>query len=562
MRSLHRITRLAGFLAVALGSTAVSAQTVRGTVRDANTSAPMPGVLVILQSDTGDVTWATGLTNGRGEFSLRAAQAGLYRVTAKRIGSRRLELPVFQLRAAEVLYRELLLEPVAFVLPNVAVRGASWCVTRREDEARIAVLWDEAQTALASASVVVRDSLVRTRLIRYQRTLNPRTLSVVREDRTDTVVAPGAYFRSLSPDSLERFGYWRQNGDTLTFDAPDLSVLLDRSFRRTHCFSLARQGIDGLVGIQFSPVQGRRIADIQGTLWMTANTFELQRIEFSYTDLPRVPNADRIGGEVHFSRVAEGSWIVQRWFIRMPSYNRRSAVSATAIPYHSKDGSANRPLMIERLVENGGLAFLDGPLSRIASLSGLLTDSAGIPVRAARVAIAGAAFSTQTDDSGTFTIDSIPEGAYRLEANDSLSHRLGAPLAQSNIELLGGKRYHIVLRGDSSHALLTRVCGTPTPETALRLHLTRGGTPQSSVAVRLTWTNHDRTSTIRSVSNAELTTKTGNDGTALFCGVPGNVSVELHAQDVDGVWKSSTLRLTQGFTSRVFSLESLRPPQD
>jgi len=65
----------------------LSAQTVRGTVVDSATSTPVPQATVELLRGDGQRV-ARDQSNGRGEFQLRARNAGEYRIQVRRIGFR------------------------------------------------------------------------------------------------------------------------------------------------------------------------------------------------------------------------------------------------------------------------------------------------------------------------------------------------------------------------------------------------------------------------------------------------------------------------------------------
>ncbi len=335
---------------------AAGAQSVRGLVSERTSGLAISGALVTLEpgdSVSGAAVSST-LTNERGLFFLRVPKPGRYRVRAKRIGVRRFDSEVIELDSSEVREMNITLEPFAFQLPSVRVVSNDICTTRPEQVTRLASLWDEARTALAAAQISLRDRLVRARIEHYVRILEPRSLKV--EEERSMRRAPGAAeraFFSLSGDDLSKGGYWRSLGnDSVAYYAPDADVLLSAAFRRDHCYTLreGRRERAGLTGIAFSPVSGRKTADVEGTIWLDSRTFELRLVEFAYTSLPPATITRGIGGEVQFSRVETGAWIVSRWFIRMPRYGGRPIMRSSGIP-----GQPATPVYrVVNLVEEGG----------------------------------------------------------------------------------------------------------------------------------------------------------------------------------------------------------------
>jgi hypothetical protein len=84
--------------------------------------------------------------------------------------------------------------------------------------------------------------------------------------------------------------------------------------------------------MSFEPETERDSPDVRGTIWLDARTFELRLVEFRYTRLPSATSNRNIGGEVHFTRLPSGAWIVERWFIRIPRYNNRPTTRSTGVP--------------------------------------------------------------------------------------------------------------------------------------------------------------------------------------------------------------------------------------
>ena len=99
----------------------------------------------------------------------------------------------------------------------------------------------------------------------------------------------------------------------MEFLAPDARALLSSAFLRDHCFGVAEddRNRSEQVGLTFEPVRGRQ-RDIAGTLWLDAGSFELLKLEFHWLDLPLTMRHERLGGDVHFLRLPDGTWVVLR----------------------------------------------------------------------------------------------------------------------------------------------------------------------------------------------------------------------------------------------------------
>src|SRR4030095_16668473 len=241
----------------------------------------------------------------------RAPGARTDRLAVKRIGVQRFVSPAFVLGTGETRNLDVPIASVAMTLPVVSV---SWlCVPRPTELRRIASLWDEARTALEATEISLRDKLMAASISRYAAELDPATLRVLFDWRSDAQVMTSQPFTSMSGDSLSAVGYWRRlEGDSVEYLAPDASALSSNAFIRDHCFTLAgaRRDRRGLVGLSFVPATERTLPDIAGTIWLDARSFELRLVEFRYTRLPAMAYAQRVGGEVHFARLASGAWIV------------------------------------------------------------------------------------------------------------------------------------------------------------------------------------------------------------------------------------------------------------
>lgn len=560
--AFHRRARRVLLGAAFLATSPLQAQVVRGVVREAVTGTLVPGVLVTLErasSDSSALGAVSVLSDARGDFAVRAPVPGRYRLAAKRIGVRRTLTEPFELAAGETRQLSIELEALLYTLPEVAVATANFCIPREDQVSRVAALWDEARTALSATSISVRDSLYRGRIVSFARLLDGRG-RVLNETTSQYDGLLNQTFTGIHPETLSFHGYWRDADDSVRFDAPDVGVLLSESFLREHCFELVNASGDE-VGIRFRPVPGRPVADIQGAIWLDARTFELRRLEFGYTRLPRVERAERLGGEVHFARLASGAWVVRRWSIRVPQFAKVSISRGEFTrSYDRADPSVMRAAGVSRVVanrmmENGGVAYVDHLRSfeKPAIIRGMARDSAGVPLTQALVRLAGTMHAKSVDAAGRFQFDSIPPGMYRIEAITDSIAALGIVDAEQDVSVLAGEESSVTLKSDGLDGLLTRMCGgrqLPKERTALRVVLIDGATDrlENGTTLRLWWTEYVRERGVNRVVQQQLDAATAADGSVVFCGLPVDIPLDLGlALGPDRARRIETLRLPSRF---------------
>lgn len=462
---------------VALVALPARAQVVRGRVVESGSALPLAGVLVSLYPEAVDSAVANALSTPGGEYGIRAPGPGRYRLAAKRIGVRRFVTQPFDLGPGETRQADVSLDAIAQALPEVSVPGL--CVSRPRDLARVSALWDEARTALEATDISLRDRLFQATISRHAAELDPATLRVRFDWLARASIMVDQPFVSLSGDSLSRLGYWRRiNRDSLEFLAPDAAALTSNAFLREHCFSLAapERGRPDLVGLAFVPARSRTRPDISGTVWLDARSYELRHLAFRYTQLPPIPVADRIGGEVHFARLATGAWIVERWYIRMP---------------HVASQPGLDPEWLVR--EEGGSVSVGarGAPAGFVAVEGVVQDSGRRPLPGAVVRAVGTARQAVTDGAGRYRLDSLPPGATSIAVHAEGYDALGLLADSRRVELRPGQEGRVDSRAPAARALLDALCPRRLgirPAAALRLVLVDSATavPLSDVRFRFT----------------------------------------------------------------------------
>ena len=336
------VARVALVLALALfSSVRADAQMVRGTVRDA-AGLHVPGALVELRRGDRHVTRV--LADGEGRYRLFAPSGGQFDVRVLRVGYRAMPAVPIDVPAAGTLVRDLTAPMVVVRLHDVDVRADKRCIVRPDEGVLAASLWEEARKALYATDIVRSSPGYSARVRNYERDYE-RDLQRITADSEwveNATVRKNPYF-AIGADVLADSGYFRTDtsgeNTVTTYYAPDVRVLVDDRFTATHCFraEVGARADEGLIGLEFEPVEGRELPDVRGTLWLDRQSAELRSLDYRYTELPRGLASDRSGGHLEFRRLPNGVWIVRSWWIRMPVF---LTVRRPALGNHLPGGAA------------------------------------------------------------------------------------------------------------------------------------------------------------------------------------------------------------------------------
>lgn len=309
---------------------AAAGQTLRGTLLDDGSGAPLPAVLVDALRAADDSALRRTATDARGRFGFADIPAGRYRVRVNRIGFRPWVSAEFPLGPGQTLDSVWRVASEAVVLSEIVVESDNACRSSLDDDRRMALVWDEARKSLA---LLQRhgggDSL---------EFIFTRTRIQVDTDGNRRVLGrfPGGGrglwpITSQAPDSLAELGYV-QPRDTLfgpIYYGPDPEVFFSDPFLQTHCFRLVPPPGDhpDWIGLGFRPVPERELSDIDGVLWLARQDATLRRLEFRYTRLWSWVPAGRAGGSLEFARLPSGQPVVVGWTIRAPIASRAPATA-------------------------------------------------------------------------------------------------------------------------------------------------------------------------------------------------------------------------------------------
>lgn len=454
---------------------------VTGVVVERGNGLPVPGAMVLLFNDGGERV-DRFLTNAAGRFMLDAAEPGLHYITVERIGYANLTTARFEPGPDDPpMVIDVPIEPVS--LRGLAVEAGPRCEVRPEEGRATARVWDEVRKALAAEAWTREAALYTYMLLRFQRTLDRDAERVVSTAEPITE-ARDAAFHAVEIETLEDEGFVRAVGDTATtYYGPDADALLSDVFLDTHCFGVTAP-INGQIGLSFEPIEGRNVPEIVGVLWVDETTAELDRLVYRYVNLRRLNEIGEPGGEVYFTRLPDGAWIVRLWRIRMPvlDENRRGRIRRTG--YREEGG------FTEAITDTRGRTVLDAVA---ASIFGIVTDSLGTgppdaPIGVERV---GTRDFGVTDSDGSFLFTRLPSGRHVLRLITPTLQRWRIASPETVVDGRIGEVAYARMRLPTMTDALTNSCGGASGADGTATLLGRitdaGGSVVTGLRVRIAW---------------------------------------------------------------------------
>lgn len=543
-RPLPFAAALAALLVPLASSSSLSAQEFRGTFVEADTGEPVEGALVKLESAESE-TAAAGLTGADGAVRLDVASAGRFRLVVERIGFESWRSEVIELAANQV-ERRLFRIPVQPVdLGGISVSVEDRCRVDPRTGRATARLWEEIRQALERERLTRAERRVSYRVREYRRELDGR-LRVVSEDASTTTTDARSPYRAVSVEALATEGFVGRNpaGDWL-YRAPDADVLLSETFQQSHCFGIIEG--EGRLGLTFRPVDDRHLPEIEGTLWVDAETAALEEVRFHYTDLG-LPVADSVArGQVAFERSASGDWYVERWWIRWPRLveegrHREQRVAVPGVRRVPRD----RRVVAYSEVGASVTSLVDRqenaePEARAAvgrgTITGTVFDSlAGGPARGVEVRIRGTRRRARTDREGQFVFRRVPEGRYRVSFAHPVVPDLPDSLTAATVEVKPNWSSEVRLTGPGSERLHGWVCGDEEGGLVIgRVVAEEGGEPMTGARVWFDWQGDGDDEAAGALAAAAAATHRGSveadsAGRFLVCGVAVGRPVILEAR--------------------------------
>jgi hypothetical protein len=388
--------------------------------------SPVAGALVALVDQSNQVV-AEGLSSESG-LRLLSALPGTYKVRVRRIGFSPFVSESVSIPRSDPL--TLRVESTRISLNTIVVYGRGECRGLAADTANLGTIWSEIVKAL-QASRFTSDDLAgigKARLYSKDIGVNGE---VFRADSTIVRLTAQRPFGIADPASLAMQGYVR--GDIYRgweFFGADEAVLLSPEFAGTHCFTIVRDAKrQGELGLGFKPVRNRKVADIQGVLWLDEKSSELREMVFEYTNTG-FPLRVAGGGQTKFRRFPSGAWLVDEWKLSMPRVEvRRRSVDQFRV--HSSD------YVLVGFTETGGSLFLDSSVAsteaRGTSVAGMIFDNLNRkPLAGAGVTVDGV--TVRSDRNGRFRFSNVSVGTHSISFSHPTLRSLGLTAIETEFE--------------------------------------------------------------------------------------------------------------------------------
>ena len=521
-RGLLKWCALGVFTWLPIPCATLTAQTLRGVIVD-ETRGPVDQAVVMLLDSTSK-TVSSVLTNVRGEFRLIGPSPGRYRVKALRLGYVPTTFDELTLAAGDETIHRLVTRAAPFTLDGVRVVGRSTCAVAQTAHDALAV-WDQARTALISASIAARDRAFSATAVTFERSSAP-TGSRVRERSValhkSWVTEPWA---ALPIDRL-RLGYVKTEGDSVAFYAPGLDVLASDAFLEDHCVTIAESRDASRVDIAFTPSLARKgVAEIRGTMSLDRITSELRHMQFGYVNIDR-ERARTAGGDMDFAHLPSGAWTIAGWSIRMPVL---VASTKTGAAYGDSITVETRTVGGELvLVTRGADTLWRG---RTVAVRGTVRDSlTGREVTGAHVALFGTSLATSTDEHGAFRIDGAYPGNYALNVQTAPMVKLGLSTAFPIDVIEGADPVRVAI--PPMESIVNTLCGYASNRTGAilgRIIMTGTKLPGGGVTIRAQWRAPGTRDSVGDSHVLQMQARADSLGRFRMCSLPVGARVTLRA---------------------------------
>ncbi len=494
---------------------AARAQRLTGTVDNATTPLPLTSAVVSLLDASGQTVSRT-VTDRQGKFILPVS-ASVRRIRVIHIGFLPQDIALPDSAHTGQASIAVALQPLPQQLEPVRVLEDR-CPSDPTMADALA-LWEQAQSGFL-ATVVARESERADALIltfahsTTRKRLTNLTVSARHSVSTRLIAA------ARSPESFAADGYVDLVPQGWYFNGPDADVLLDPSFRSTHCFALARPDAAHAdqVGIAFREAQYRvGVADIRGVLWMDRSPLALRSLDFKYVSLAAASFLNA-GGHLTFRTADNGMIVVGDWTLWRSGTDSVDA-GAVLLSARWPDGSI--------------------PTSVFPTISGSVVDpKTHRPMPAVAVGVKNTNYHATTAADGTFTIDYVFPGQYAVMAFDSSLAAFGVGAVQTtNVTVDAANSPKVELHFPSIVAAAAQVCDGNTLGSGEGVLVARIVDPAGSL-VKQQVTIHAHSSGVVNQKDQDGTVIAGR---VAFCGVfPATVTITA----TDNAKRQGTATLT------------------
>ncbi|MGH7502300.1 MAG: carboxypeptidase regulatory-like domain-containing protein [Longimicrobiales bacterium] len=437
-------------------------QILRGRVLDGTTRGPLSGAHVLLLDAMG-ARAGRALTRDDGTFTINARTAGSYTVRVELIGRRTLDAAGVQLTENET--RELVLEltPEPIQLSGLEVEAEQQCEVRPTAGKLTHTVWEEARKALELEAAVRAEGLYRFSIQRYERETDVSRRHIVSQHVEHINRFTGDPFAVRDIDLLIDQGFFEVRDGVNLLYGPNADVLLADRFLDSHCFFLRRdKDHPAQIGLAFEPVRGRRVPDIEGTLWLEEASAQLRSLEFAFVRLPSNVARGPKGGHAEFHRLPNGAFIIREWAIHSPLVRlERSGVGEFAVQEPRLYGFHEEGAEVLSIADRSGTTVGE---ARLAEITGVVWDSTvNAPLAGANVYLVGTNVGATTGANGRYRIPNIGPGTYEISFRHERTERYAFIADPVQVQLARGDAIEV------DFAIPSRVAPTLTFEEAARL---------------------------------------------------------------------------------------------
>ena len=433
------------------------AQVIDGVVVDSSSRVPVAGALVSLVDNDGR-DLQRFLVDADGSFRFFVAgPPGTYSLRAERLGMATTTVGGLDPGPADTVTVRIALRLRPIALTGIEASGERRCELQAAVGEATHRVWEGARKALLAVDASASAGRYVYDLERHVRELEPGSLKIRSDARTRARSMDQRPIRSRPVEVLVSDGWVVGDEGGYRYFAPDAHTLLSDPFLATHCLRLrARdESRPGLVGLEFRPIRPQpERTDIEGVLWLSRETGELEWLDFGYRGLPGLAaehRSDQIGGRVEFLGVPDGGWIVAKWHIRMP------------LMIEERDGFfGGRRTRLAGIAEEGGrvVRALRRSTGQVvyAEVGGTVVGEVVGGAAGDRVAVVGLGVEVAVDEGGGFAIAGLPEGSYRLAHVRPSLLGLDREYVVADARVVTGDTATVRIEAPSRHQVLAAAC--------------------------------------------------------------------------------------------------------
>ncbi len=281
----------------------------------------------------------------------------------------------------------------------------------------------------------------------------------------------------------------------------------------------------------------------------------MRSLEFKYTNLPRIITEAGAGGTVEFLRLVGGSWLVNRWRVRLPVFG---------LPEHVSERSGRFSVNVTTSAI-GAIQVTGGEVTRVARNDVTQYQAVGpvltlqvvsrdplLPAAGAMLAVAGTDYVATADSTGRIALSPVLEGHYRVRVQSWLMDSLGMAAVERDVDVGAGAHVDSLALPTAREAL-AKLC----PADAVRHGegMLRGrvrderGRPVKQAAVTVPWQGgFANTGNGITAHEETLGVLTDDEGGWRVCGVPRGTAVAARVVTDSGAdSRTATLAEDQAF---------------